>query len=231
MTLAKTQVLTIANKILNKLGEPSMATVVSQTTGINYTVLNAIDAVLQTMFRKLGWSFLEHEDTSISTTAGTRTYSLPDTIEGGLIYAIDLLNHATASSADDIFDLEFITYAKWLEKWPRWPDTSVGSTYRNRPEYWMLYQGKLYLNPVPDDNPNNSNAGYSLRIHAHKNIGLYTRADATKLDIPVGFEDVLIDGVVSRMHPDLVERKDSRYLFDEGLADLLAITAPRARIV
>lgn len=224
--VAKTSILGLTNKILQELNEPAVSTIVNSTTGMAFRVMNNIDSTLQKMYRTFGWSFLEGEDTSLATTAGTRYVTLPTSINEHFLIGVHLLNHATPASADESVPLLQISYDEWVSwGFELTPDSAVDANQRGTPIYFMIWQGRMYLYPTPDNNPDDSAVGYSIKIHSKTNYAALSRtATTTTSQLPFGFEDVLCHGVLANMQLSINPGLASSYkqLYDEGVSELIS---------
>ena len=224
--VAQGTILSITNKILHELNEASVSTIVNSTTGMAFRVMNNIDNMLQKMYRAFGWAFLEGEDTSIATTAGTRYVAIPASVNEHYMVGVHLLNHATAASADENTPLNPIGYDEWVSwGFELHPDSSIDADKRGTPIYFMVWQRRMYLYPCPDNNPDDAGVGYSIKIHSKTNYAVLSRSvNTTTSQLPLGFEDVLCHGVLALMQLSMNPGLASSYkaLYDEGMAELIS---------
>ena len=195
--LTETSLLKMTNKILNILGEPIVSTVVGIQSGKPMEVIDTLDSVRRSLINKFPWSWLEQEDATILTTAGTRSYAIPETVKEKSIRVIKLLNHTARAFVTQETVLSFLLYHDFVRAHELSPELLYPT--QAKPLHWTTFQNRVYVDPVPDDNSTNN---YALLIQSGVNLELFNSntgpiADADTLDVPMDFEDILMWGVLS----------------------------------
>jgi len=197
--LTETTLLKMVNKILNKLGEPIVTTIVGASSGKPIEIIDSLDTVRRIIINKFPWSWLEQDDVTILTVAGTRSYAIPETVKEKSVRRVKLLNHTVRGSVTQETNLSNVKYHDFSINRELSPET--GFTPTATPTHWATFQDRIYLDAVPDDN---GGTNYAILIQSGVNLSLLNSNtgaldDADELDVPTDFEDILLYGVLSDM--------------------------------
>ena len=123
---------------------------------------------------------LETLNSTIATVDGTASYNFPTND-----YHVELIRIVDTSPDVD----EPLTQKDW-----DWYDKNHGnrSTETGIPEFWAVHQGKIYLDPTPDD-------AYTLRTSGRRLPADIATSPSTSCVLPVDWHIIVILGAAYRM--------------------------------
>lgn len=148
-------------------------------------------------------------DTSISTVAGTRTYSLPTNVIA--IKRIEY-NGIKLKKYNSFREDDFVT------------GSSANTASQGTPQYYEIFAKTIYLRPLP-------NAVQTLKIFAIKQPSAIT-STASTIDIPSEHHHTLINYALSRMYSKDKEFEGAihyRNLWQQDVQDVIQWQAKQKR--
>lgn len=118
---------------------------------------------------------IEARDTTLTTVAGTRSYSVP----AGFLAIKRIEVNGTKLQPIDFREDDTLTL------------NNADATQQGNPQFYSIWNDTIYLRPIPD-------AVYTVTIYGHKEAVLLTTASTT-LSTPSRCHSALIDYVVGEM--------------------------------